>query len=151
MLARFDDAVDRARTAMLVAGARAESWVDRVRAALFALLSFLDQDPDRARLLLLGSLAGDAQIRVRRARLLHELADALERGRPAPVADALGAPFGPDALVAGVASILQARVLEDPPPPLGQLGGSLMAMIVLPQLGVDAARAELVRGARDAS
>jgi AcrR family transcriptional regulator len=143
----FDEAVEQLRTRLLGAYSGAGSWADGVRGALFELLFFLDAEPNRARFLVVGSLAGDPPMRTRRAHLLRELAEGLESQRPAGEPDALEAPFGADAVVGAVAAIVHGRLLEDPVPPLQSLGGSLMAVIVLPYLGADAARSELSRQA----
>ena len=145
LLALFDEAVAQARAGMLSAFRSADSWVDGTRAALYELLAFLDRDPDRARLLLVNSLDGDPPLRRRRASVLRELAAGLEAGRPTENGEALQAPFGPDAVIAAAAAILHGRLLEDPVPRLAPLGGPLMAAIVLPFLGVGAARGELGR------
>jgi AcrR family transcriptional regulator len=143
----FDEAVEQLRMRLLAAYSGAGSWADGVRGALFELLFFLDAEPNRARFLVVGSLAGDPPMRTRRARLLRELAEGLESQRPAGEPDALEAPFGADAVVGAVAAIVHGRLLEDPVPPLQSLGGSLMAVIVLPYLGAAAARSELSRPA----
>jgi AcrR family transcriptional regulator len=145
VLAVFDDAVEQARAAMLAACGKSDTWVDAVRAALCALLAFFDRDPNRARLLVVSSFSGESAMRARRVRLLRELADALEAGRPGPPAASADPPFGTDAVVAAAAAILHARLLEEPVPPLSPLSASLMAWIVLPYLGVGAARGELAR------
>lgn len=141
----FDESANTARAAILRAYRNGEDWVDGVRGALVELLDFLDRYPRLAHFMIVRSLAGDAPMLARRARLLSELADALESGSPAPVAGTLPPPFGAEAIVGGVASILHARLLEDPMPSLIELSSSLMGVIVLPYLGVGAARLELSR------
>ncbi len=143
VLAVFDDAVDQARAAVLAACGESDTWVDAVRTALCALLAFLDRDPNRARFLVVDSFSGGSPMRARRVRLLREFADALETGRPRPPAASGDPPFGTDAVVAAAAAILHARLLEQPVPPLSPLSPSLMAWIVMPYLGVGAARGEL--------
>jgi len=146
VLAVVDDAVEQARAVMLAACGKSDTWVDAVRAALCALLAFFDRDPNRARFLVVSSFfSGEPAMRARRVRLLRELADALEAGRPGPPAASADPPFGTDAVVAAAAAILHARLLEEPVPPLSPLSASLMAWIVLPYLGVGAARGELAR------
>ncbi len=130
---------------MVIAYATEASWIDSVRAALYALLAYLDDSPRLARFMVVESLAGDPPMLARRARLLDDLSRALESRRPASDTEMSAAPFGADAVVAAVAAILHGRLAEDPISRLRDLGGSLMAVIVLPYLGVDAARGELSR------
>jgi AcrR family transcriptional regulator len=143
LLAVFDEATDRAGSAMIAAYHAGDSWLDGVRAALSALLAFLDRTPGLARFLIVDSLGGELPMRARRGRVLDELARALDADRPASVADSSFAPFGTDAVVSAVAAILHGRLQEDPVPRLRDLGGSLTSVVVLPYLGVSAARAEL--------
>ncbi len=147
LVAVFDEVVEQARGEMLAAYRRREDWVQAVRGALSQLLAFLDRDANRARFMLVGSLSGEAPIRARRERLRRELAEALDAGRPRLDGTSLEPPFGPDAVVATVAAVLHGRLLQEPVPPLSPLCGSLMAVIVLPYLGVDAARGEVARAA----
>jgi hypothetical protein len=53
--------------------------------------------------------------------------------------------------VSGAASIIHARLLEDPAPSLLDLSGSLMAVLVLPFVGEGVARSELARSTASAS
>jgi hypothetical protein len=145
MLAVFDEAIAQACSAMTGAYRAADCWVDAIRGALAELLAFLDQRPLLARFLIVDSLAGDAAMRLRRHEMLTELARALEADRPPQPAGSLPAPFGGEAVVGAVASILHARLLEEPTPSLLSLHGPLMSMIVLPYLDVEAARRELSR------
>jgi AcrR family transcriptional regulator len=143
LLATFDDVARSARAAMERACRTESSWVDGVRAGLTELLRLLDEDPGLARFLIAGSLTGNARLLMRRARVVSALADALEDGAPPLSGETLPAPFGGEAVVGAVVAILHARLLEQPPPPLAPLSGSLMSVIVLPYLGVAAARKEL--------
>jgi len=156
LIALFDAAADGAQARMSAAYRSAETWVDAVRAANFELLSLLDQNPRLARFMVLSLLSGGSPMLARRERLLGQLAWALEAGRPPHAADASSAPFGAEALVGAVVAIIHSRLQEEPAPSLLELGGSLMAVLVLPYLGVEAARHELsrpvpfVRAAHDA-
>lgn len=146
-LAVFDEATSQVCSVMTVAYRAADCWVDAIRDALAELLAFLDHRPRLARLLIVDSLLGDAAVRARRHQILAELARALEVDRPPPVAGSLPAPFGGEAVVGAVASIVHGRLLEEPTPSLLDLHGSLMSLIVLPYLDATAARSELSRPA----
>jgi AcrR family transcriptional regulator len=143
MLATFDMISDRLATELLAAYATQSSWVDGVRAGLLVVLDFLQASPHRARFLLGRSVPADAPMLARRERLLADLARAFDADRPQLPADALPAPFGADAVIAAAASIIDARLLEEPVPALRELTGSLMAVLVMPTLGEHAARLEL--------
>jgi AcrR family transcriptional regulator len=146
LLATFDDVARETGAAMATARANETSWLDGVRATLIELLYMLDRDPGSARFLIAGSLAGNTALLLRRTQALAVLAHGLEDGAPPLSGEALPAPFGGEAVVGAVVSILHSRVLEEPMPSLTPLCSSLMSVIVLPYLGVAAARAELARG-----
>jgi AcrR family transcriptional regulator len=145
LLAVFDESIEIARTVMMRACRSGDDWVDGVRRALSELLDLMDRHQRLARLVIVDSLAGDAPMLVRRSRLIEELAAALQSGSPAIAVDSLPAPFGADAVVGGIVSIIHARLLEYPTPSLLDLAQPLMGVIVLPYLGVAAARGELSR------
>jgi AcrR family transcriptional regulator len=144
LLAVFDDASERAAAAIARAYRAGGSWVERVRCALFELLTIFDKRPGLARFLLIDTLAGDQSLRARRVEALAALACAIELDCPRSSAASLP-PFGADALVGTIASILHARLRVEPPPSLREMCGALMALIVLPYLDAEAARRELMR------
>ena len=145
LLALFDEVVDRLRAAMLAARAAEGSWLDGVRAALLELLAFLDSEPHLARFLVVGGVCGDPALVVRRRRVLAELAGSLDLDSPDLASRGPSAPFGSQVLVNGAASIIHARLLEDPAPALVDMSGSLMAFLVWPFVGEGLARRELTR------
>lgn len=145
LLTVFDDVTERAGRAMAAARDAESSWLDGVRAALIELLGLFDEAPGLARFVVAASLAGDEALLAHRATVLSVLARALEQGSPAAATEGLPAPFGGEALVGAAVAILHSRLLEEPVPALRPLCGSLMSVIVLSYLGVEAARAELAR------
>jgi AcrR family transcriptional regulator len=145
LVAVFDDVTKRAGAAMNSARRGQTSWLDGVREALIELLGMLDEDPGLGRFIVAGSLAGDEVLLARRTQALACLVEVLDEGSPPAAAEALPAPFGGEAVVGAVIAILHSRLLEEPVPPLLPICGSLMSVIVLSYLGVDAARAELAR------
>ncbi|HEY2569822.1 MAG TPA: TetR/AcrR family transcriptional regulator [Solirubrobacteraceae bacterium] len=145
LLAVFDLLGERLETNLLAACAAEARWVDGVRAGVLSVLDFLQESPLRARFLLAGALTAESSILARRWRLLDALAQAYDACRPATPAGALPAPYGAEALLASAVSIVHSRVLEDPVPPLRDLTGPLMALLVMPSLGATAAREELSR------
>jgi AcrR family transcriptional regulator len=144
-MAAFDRALDEARALAKEAYGQHPQWRDGVRAALCRLLRMMDEEPSLAKLCVVEALAAGPRVLERRARLLDEVADVIDRGR-----FLAGAPGEPPAVTAeGVAgaifAVLHARVLEGGVEPLTSLLGPLMSMIVLPYLGPNAASAELAR------
>jgi AcrR family transcriptional regulator len=153
-LAAFDWGVAQARQPVLEAYASQRSWRERVRHGLAALLSFLDAEPELARVCLIEALGAGKLVLERRAQVLGELVAALDehaskaRGAGAPLLTA-------DGIVGGAFSVLHGRLLEQghaQPPgsgsaPLIDLHGQLMALIALPYLGARVAGEELTRTA----
>lgn len=145
LLAVFDDIVDRLSVDVAAAYAGEECWVDGLRSVLLAILDFLQENPGRARFLITAGTTGDPAMLARRRRLLGELARSFDAYCPPSPQGVAGAPFGAEALIAAATSIIQARLYEDPFPPLRELCGSLMAVMVMPSLGERAAHRELTR------
>jgi AcrR family transcriptional regulator len=145
LLGVFDEVAERAERMMHTAYVEQGDWLDGVRDALSELLLALDRNPLLARFMLLDSAAGDPPMLGRRSRLLAQVAAAIDAARPPDTGDSRQAPFGGEAVVGAIASILHGRLLEDPPPRLADLAGALMGVIVLPYLGAQAAREEVSR------
>ncbi len=146
MLALFDELASQVGGAMTLAYRGQERWVDGVRAALLELLTFMDANPVFARFLFVGSRVGSVEMLTRRGRALDVLVRALEADSPsATTVAAAPAPFGAEAIVGAVVSVLHARIAQRPEAPLLKLCGPLMGVIVMPYLGTDAAREELLR------
>jgi hypothetical protein len=145
LLALFDELTQQMGSAMAVAYRAEPEWVDGVRAALWELLTCLDANPVLARFLVVGSRVGGLRVLARRGHVLDVLSSALEANSPSKRAGVPSVPFGAVAVVDAVASVLHARLAHDPALELCELCGSLMGMIVLPYLGAEAAREELLR------
>jgi AcrR family transcriptional regulator/DNA-binding MarR family transcriptional regulator len=144
-LAAFNHAVEGLE---LVARAGWESepgWVAGVRAGLAALLRALDREPGVARLVFVEALGAGSRVLARRARVLEELAGVLDRGRESERAPGALPPLVAEGVVGATFGVIHARLLELRPEPLVGLLGSLMATIVLPYRGGEAAARELAR------
>ena len=154
LLAAFDHAVERARAAVLPVyrDTRREAlgaWEEQLRAALDALLGFLDEEPALGRLLVVDALAADQRVLEHRARILDGIVDAVRRGAHAGSAatkrsDA-PARIVAEGVVGAVLAVIHARLLESDPRPLRGLLNPLMGIVVLPYLGPAAAARELAR------
>jgi AcrR family transcriptional regulator len=142
-LAAFEQALSQARAIAQEAYARESSWRDGVRAALARLLMFMDDEPGLAKLCIVEALGAGERVLERRADVLEEIAEVIDRGRG--VTNAIREP--PDVTAEGVVgaifAVLHTRVLEQGEERLTDLLGALMSMIVLPYLGARAAGREL--------
>jgi AcrR family transcriptional regulator len=155
-VAAFDEAVALATQKVTVAYEAERRWVDRVRAGLWALLVFFDEEPRLARLCVIHALEGGSGVLTRRAEVLAELAAVVDQGRSRAPGRGGPPPVTAEGVVGAVFSVIHTRLLESdpmpskPPPPSARLSGllgSLMSVIVLPYLGPAAAKRELSRPA----
>jgi DNA-binding MarR family transcriptional regulator len=134
-------AVERAGAAFQVR----DGWVDRVRAGLTALLELFDEQPALARYLVVSSAQAGPAVVARRAEVLEHLAAQLDDERaPARSYPPL---LTAHAVASGVLGVLHARLSRPHPGSLTELTGSLMSFVVMPFLGVRAARRELSHAA----
>jgi len=148
-LAAFDEGVARLSRALVEAALHQERWLDRIHAGLLALLRFLDEDPECARLLVLDALSAGSDVLERRQRALGALIEVVDGGRREATAGGQRSNARPrlmaEGIVGAVFAVIHARTLEGDREPLEELAPSLMSMIVLPYLGQAAASAELAR------
>lgn len=143
-LAAFDEAVgcaeERVTRAYEAAGA---PWRERVRAGLFALLGFFDEEPSMARLLVVETLAAGPRALERRQRMLERVEQAVDMGRTQSRAVQEPSSLAAEGLVGAVFSVVHARMVGRERASFSELGRPLMSMIALPYLGSAAARREL--------
>jgi AcrR family transcriptional regulator len=143
LLAAIDDGVECARRRVGAAYDPGAPWRVRVRAGLVALLGLFDEQPALARLLLVESLAGGPAALALRARALQPLIAVVEEGRfQSKHATSVPALAG-ESVVGGVCSLVSTRIVQGTDRPLTSLASELTSMIVLPYLGLAAARREL--------
>lgn len=144
LAALFQQIVSRLGAKMAEVYAGQEVWVDAIRAALLELLAFVDENPQLAQFLIVRSLQGNSAMLASRQEALVAIAQTIDRDGP-HVSAGPSPPFGAEAVVAAAAAVLHGRLLEDPVPPVRELTGALMAVIVMPYLDASAARQELSR------
>jgi len=163
-LAAFGEAIDRVSAQVIEAYEREGSWRERIRAGLWALLVFLDEEPATARLCVVESLAAGPRVLERRAVVLRALVRAIDEGRSATGRSATGRsttlrggtvrggtgrktaqlpPLTAEGVVGAVLSVIHTRLSEPRAKPLTGLLGELMGVIVMPYLGQAAAQKEL--------
>ncbi len=142
LLAALDQAIVRATAAVLPVYDPTQRWPARIRAALIALLAFMDEEPALARLCVVESLGAGPRALERRARIVAPLIAAVDDGRAVVKSGRQPPPLTAEGIVGAVLAILHTRLLE-PGAELSQLTGPLMGAIVLPYLGQPAAEKEL--------
>jgi AcrR family transcriptional regulator len=145
LLAAVDAAIEGATEYLLERYDSEQPWKARMRAALEALLCFLEERPAMGRLLVLETLAAGPRALEHRRKALAPLIAAVDEGRLAARNGAAIPALAAEGVVGAVLSIVHARMLDGDTTPLTELVNSLMSMIVLPYLGAAAARAELSR------
>jgi DNA-binding MarR family transcriptional regulator len=142
-LQAFEQALALAAEAASVAFQAQDGWVDAVRAGLLALLEFFDREPALASYLVVHSAQVGGEILERRREVLERIALLLDDER-AP-ARGFPPPLTAQAVASGVLGVLYERLSQRHAGPLAELAGPLMSFMVLPFLGVNAARRELAR------
>jgi AcrR family transcriptional regulator len=145
-LAAFEQALSEARALASEAYEREPGWREGTRAALASVLMFMDEEPGLASLCVVEACAAGTRVLRRRAAVLDELAEFIDRAR---LTNSSCQPPGltAEGVVGGIFAVLHTRISLGSDEPLTDLAGSLMSVIVLPYLGPKAARRELSRPA----
>ncbi len=143
LLAVLERAIDQIKADLAAAGLNGLPWRERMRAGLWTILCFFDRDPALARVCVVQAQRGEVKLLARRQQALESLAVEIDAGRSESArGGGLGSLTG-QALVGGIVAVLHAQLLDaEPQTSLGELYGELMAMIVLPYAGPEAARRE---------
>jgi AcrR family transcriptional regulator len=148
-LATYDDASGRIAGALRAAAAQEGEQVDRVRAGLRALLDTVAAEPAVASLCLVEVLAAGPEALERRDALMGELValvnDSVARELPAARRPA---PLIAETLVGGIHDVLASRVMSGRAAEVPGLLPDLMFALLLPYVGMKAARAQLTRERR---
>jgi AcrR family transcriptional regulator len=145
LLAAAQEALDRLGERVIPVYRTSGRWVDRMRGAVLEALEFFDEEPYIARLLLVETLgAGERALRLRQA-VLAEVIAAVDEARSQTKSTASPPPLAGEGAVGGALAVLHARLLDPGHPPLVELAGQLMSVLVVPYLGAAAAQRELTR------
>jgi AcrR family transcriptional regulator len=142
-LAAFEDALATAAERVLPAYGSRGRWHERIRAALAALLSFLDEEPTVGRLLIADASAGGERALARREETIAERVRAMDEGRAESKGGAQLPPLTAEGAVGGALAILQRYIGRPQGESLLGLVNPLMSLLVMPYLGPAAARREL--------
>jgi AcrR family transcriptional regulator/DNA-binding MarR family transcriptional regulator len=163
-LATFDSAVEQARQVAVEAYTAEPSWREGIRASLAALLRFFDEQPLLAQLCVVHAAGGGPRALEHRSKVIAELCEVVDRGRTEVSGTRVPGPVVAEGVVGAVLAVLYTRLLArgvaplsadanagaEPgrsEPPLIELHGELMSLILLPYLGAARAGRELTRPA----
>jgi AcrR family transcriptional regulator/DNA-binding MarR family transcriptional regulator len=143
LLEAFEDALGRIAAVLVPAYEREREWPAKVRAAVAALLTFMEHEPTVSTFVFVGALGAGPKVLACRMQALERLKLAFEQGIDEAGMMAGGevgesSPLSAEGAVNGVLGILHTRLLEGSPlarRPLSELAGPLTAMIVLPYVG----------------
>ncbi len=140
-LAAFDTSAKRLRKKVEAAVRKGgNTWRDRVRFGLEAVLKFAVREPDTARMMVVEARAASATAVKRRVELLDEFARCLNEQAqellPEPRAQT---PVTASGIIGGVESLLYSRLCKQDYDQLESLLPSLMYFVVLPYEGHEAA------------
>ncbi len=162
LLAVMEDIEAQLATELQAAGLDDLPWRERVRMGLWTVLRFFDRESGLARFCVVQSARGDERMAAYREELLARITGVIGEGREesVPAQSAEVSPLTAEGIAGAVVSILNTRLAatgrrpargsrKDAPAggPLSDLVGELMALIVLPYLGPQAAQEERARPA----
>jgi AcrR family transcriptional regulator len=146
LIAVLEDVVALIAQDVARAGVEGLPWRERLRTGLWAILAFLDREPALARVCVVQALRGGPEVLRRREEILAGLAAVVDEGRGEGRGEQC-TPLTAEGVVGAAFTIVYARLLRGERAPLTGLLGELMGMIVLPYMGVAAARREQSRPA----
>jgi AcrR family transcriptional regulator len=141
-LQAHDAGVARLEASMRAAGGGQPDWRSGLRAALLALLDFLDAEPEAGRALIVEVHPAGAAARERRAAAMRRAAAHVDRARLEEGALA-APPITSEAVAAGILGVLHSRLASRGAEGFRPLLPELMYVAVLPYFGPGAATAEL--------
>jgi AcrR family transcriptional regulator len=147
LLAALDQAIRRAKDAVLPAYEAPGRWRERIRAGLAAMLQFLDEEPAMARLCVVESLGAGPRALERHTQIVQALIAAVDKGRTEARPGKRPPPLTAEGTVGAALAVIHARLLVPNRKPLSPLTPALMGLIVHPYLGQPAAERELSKPA----
>jgi AcrR family transcriptional regulator len=133
--ALIGDAVEQVERALGEAVLGGLGWRERVWRGLWVILSFLDQDPVLARVLLVDTQRGSGLVLGAREAVIARLVAVVHEGHGENARAAGRSELTAEGVVGAVLAILQSRLARERPGQLTALLGELVGMIVLPYLG----------------
>lgn len=146
-LAAFDAGAARIEGLARAAAASEESWCRKLRAALGAVLDFLDSEADIGRALVVEVHAAGSEALAKRAKAMKEVTDFIDSARLEVEGSELPPAIAPEGVVAGIHAVVHSRLSTGASDGFRQLLPEFMYFAVLPYFGVEVASAEM-RSAR---
>jgi len=140
----FEEALAIATRRVSAAYDSQAGWVDRVRAAVLALLELLEEDREVARLCVGHAVASPAML-LRRGQVLDELVPIIDQGRSASHAARNPPPLAAQGVLGGALGLISSELTARDSRSMVELLNPLMSWIVLPYLGASASREEQCR------
>jgi AcrR family transcriptional regulator len=134
----FEEAVAIATKHMSAAYDTEATWVDRMRAAVLALLELLDEERKLARLCVKHAFVSSAML-MRRGEVLDQLSLIIDEGRSASRAARNPPSHAAQGVLGGALGLLYSELIARDPRSLVELLNPLMSWIVLPYFGAAAA------------
>ena len=147
LMAVLERVIGELETELVDADLAGLGWRERMRSGLWTILCFFDRDPALGRLCVVQAQRGDLRMLTRRQEILDDLAGAIDAGRRENSRGEKVGVLTAHALVGGIAAVLYSHLLDSSSPQgsLRGLFGELIAMIVLPYAGPEAAQREQER------
>lgn len=144
-LAVFDDGVTQVSERVRAAYGAERGWRARVRGGLVALLELLDEQPGMGSLLVVDALQAGPRVQERRATVLNDLADALQRDGLRAAGGRRIPPLTGEGVVGALLGVIHTRLSAGRHGSMRELLNPLVGMVVLSYLGAAAAQSELER------
>jgi AcrR family transcriptional regulator len=143
-LAAFDTTAQRLRRKVDEAALAGESWRERLRLGMAAVIDFVGNDPDTARAVVVEARAASAEAVMRRVELLDDFSQCLDsQARELLPAEARFSEITASGVVGGIESLLYSRLCKREFDQLEDMLPSMMYFAVLPYEGHAAASEEL--------
>jgi AcrR family transcriptional regulator len=141
-VAAYDAAIERIREQVVTAceTAAEEEWVDRVDAAIAALLELFDEEPALAGIALVEGLRAGRGIYDRYQAALESFVGILGKGAPQLPAGSEVPEATDEAVVGGIASLLGRRILAGEAERLNELFPEILEFTLAAYLGAEEAR-----------
>lgn len=118
-----------------------ETWRAQLRGALAGMLSFLDEQPEIGRALLVEVHAAGGSAVEKRTEAMERAAEMMDRAREE--SDGVAPAISAEAVVAGILAVLHTRLAARQQQGFASLLPELMYLAVLPYFGAEAAAAEM--------
>lgn len=143
--ALIEDVAARVQLEVDAAGLHGLPWRERVRGGLWTILCFLEREPLLARVCVVQSQRGGAEVLAAREGIFTRLAAVLDEGRTQGKGAMPCTPVTAEALVGAANGVIHGRIARRSPEPLTELLRELMGMIAMSYQGLAAARREQAR------